>query len=150
MGEYNYPTKRKMDPITAADLIAATDALAALTCTTVTITEIAVDLAKSYFGHLLSNIQFCVCVKLQHPTNPRTYYLTDLGIPLVPWFIPMIRSNIRDNATFKTWFQATRSRRQREIAKARIAAYKEELMAAAWHPRRVERLIAACGYDAID
>lgn len=48
------------------------------------------------------------------------------------------------------WVDRIRSREFCSIAKARMAPIKEELIAAAWAPERVERLLTAGGFDALD
>ncbi len=143
-----------MNPVelTPADLLAAEDALRALfePGAYVRMGETSKETATSYFGHLLSRIKFCIDVFILDSKGRTTYYITDLGIPLVPWFVPNIRKGFRDNWVFKTWFHSVRSQKERSVAKARIATYKEELMAATWHPRRVERLLLAGGFEALD
>lgn len=50
-----------------------------------------------------------------------------------------------DESTVGWWYRLVREKRkrQRALAEARIAPIKEELIAAAWHPRRVERWLEA-------
>jgi hypothetical protein len=98
----------------------------------------------------LSNVRFLLAINLQYEGSmPFAAYITDTGITFTHW-------TQRDYLThpvrvaIHAWFQAMLFNRQRVKAKARIALYKEELMAAAWHPRRVERLLAAGGFDALD
>jgi hypothetical protein len=50
----------------------------------------------------------------------------------------------------QTWFTRMRQLKMLTVAKARMAPMKEELMAAAWSPKRVERFLALGGYDMID
>ncbi len=40
--------------------------------------------------------------------------------------------------------------REKKRTQERCLAIKEELMAAAWHPRRVERWINECGIEVLD
>jgi len=47
-------------------------------------------------------------------------------------------------------FQAEETRTLKAIAASRLAPLKEELMAAAWHPKRVERWIEAGRWDLLD
>lgn len=54
------------------------------------------------------------------------------------------------NQAILNWFYAIQFQKIRRVAKARMAILKEELMAAAWHPKRVERLLEAGGFEAID
>lgn len=42
------------------------------------------------------------------------------------------------------------TKRALALAKARMAPIKEELMAAVWHPRRVERWLAESGWDMLE
>ncbi len=39
---------------------------------------------------------------------------------------------------------------ERRMALTRTAQIKEELMAITWHPRRVEKLLETCGFEALD
>lgn len=48
------------------------------------------------------------------------------------------------------WFSRMRHLKLCANAEARMALMKEELMAAAWSPKRVERFLALGGYDMID
>jgi hypothetical protein len=50
----------------------------------------------------------------------------------------------------QTWFSRMRHLKVCEKAKARMAPMKEELMAAAWSPKRVERFLTLGGYDMLD
>lgn len=50
----------------------------------------------------------------------------------------------------KEWMNSVRALKRYRIAAERIRPFKEELIAAAWSPARVERLLAAGGFDALD
>lgn len=50
----------------------------------------------------------------------------------------------------KEWIRIIRAKKFMLEAERRLAPIKEELMAAAWSPQRVERLLAASGYEALD
>lgn len=70
------------------------------------------------------------------------YFLDRIGVG--SWSHPFGRKPIKD------WIHGVRAAKFRREAKARMAPIKEELMAAAWAPHRVERLIAAGGLEALD
>ncbi len=55
--------------------------------------------------------------------------------------------SLTSNKPIQAWIQYIR---MLKVAKARFARIKEELVAAAWAPHRVERLIAAGGFDTLD
>jgi hypothetical protein len=48
------------------------------------------------------------------------------------------------------WLRFLPTKRAMAAAKARIAPIKEELMATAWHPRRVERWLVESGWDMLE
>lgn len=103
-------------------------------------------LAKPTF----SNVRFLIHVSLKYEgVRPFTFYITDTGISFTPW---MMRHYLTHpiRVVARDWFQACLFQKQQQAAKARMALYKEELMAAAWHPNRVERLLAAGGFGALD
>ena len=75
-------------------------------------------------------------------TGKYNYFLDRIG--LWTYSHPFGRKPIKD------WIHGVRTAKFRCEARRRIAPIKEELMAAAWSPRRVERLLAAGGYDALD
>lgn len=81
---------------------------------------------------------------LQVVLDARTYnyFLDRIGV----WTYshPFGRKPIRD------WIHGVRNAKFRKEAQRRLAPIKEELMAAAWAPHRVERLLAAGGMEALD
>lgn len=81
-------------------------------------------------------------VVLDKNTYTYNYFLDRIGI----WTYshPFGRKPIKD------WIYRVRNAKFHKEAKARLAPIKEELMAAAWAPHRVERLIAVGGFDALD
>ena len=73
----------------------------------------------------------------------RNIYSID-GLTIAPW------STLYGRVPIKEWIGLVRAKKYLREAERRIAPIKEELMAAAWSPRRVERLLVAGGYDALD
>jgi hypothetical protein len=74
--------------------------------------------------------------------TPYYYFLDRIGVGT--YSHPFGRKPIKD------WVYRVRNAKFHKVAKARMAPIKEELMAAAWAPHRVERLIAAGGLEALD
>lgn len=80
-----------------------------------------------------------------HPGFPTRHYHYSLDhLTVMPWSFPFGRVPIKD------WINVVRSKKYLHEAKRRLAPIKEELMAAAWAPQRVERLLAVGGYEALD
>ncbi len=50
----------------------------------------------------------------------------------------------------QTWYKQVQTLKAMAVAKERMAKIKEDLMAAAWHPDRVAKLVAAGAWDALD
>ncbi len=73
-------------------------------------------------------------------------YITHVGF----WQPGYIRTPPWLKQVIQTWFSRMRHLKVCEKAKARMAPMKEELMAAAWSPKRVERFLALGGYDMLD
>lgn len=99
----------------------------------------------------LSNVRFLIRILVHYEgCNVRLpFYVTDTGIIYTQWFLqPYLTHPIHDAA--RNWFHATWAKKVRQVAKARIAPIKEELMAAAWHPKRVERYLAFGSYEMLD
>jgi hypothetical protein len=109
---------------------------------------------EDYIQHIArpngSNIRFLMTFVLRYEGSCHfQFYISDIGIPFAfgvqrRYLTPPIHQAVLD------WFYAIKAQKIRRVAKARMAVLKEELMAAAWHPKRVERLLAAGGFEAID
>ena len=50
----------------------------------------------------------------------------------------------------QAWYKQVQTLKAMSVAKERMATIKEDLMAAAWHPDRVAKLVAAGAWDALD
>jgi hypothetical protein len=50
----------------------------------------------------------------------------------------------------QAWYKQVQTLKAMSVAKERMAAIKEDLMAAAWHPDRVAKLVEAGAWDALD
>ena len=53
-------------------------------------------------------------------------------------------------AIISEWLQSVHFKQVKANARQRLAPLKEELMAAAWHPRRVARLLELGGWEALE
>lgn len=97
-----------------------------------------------------SNVKYLLVFVLRYEGSTHfQFYITDTGIAFAPWVHQRFLTHpIRVAA--QNWFHATQAKKMRQVAKARMAPIKEELMAAAWAPARVAKLVAAGAWDLLE
>ena len=88
--------------------------------------------------------QITVNTSLRYGAIPLTYGYSIDGLMVAPWSAPIGRGPVKE------WIGLVRAKKYLREAERRIAPIKEELMAAAWSPKRIERLLEAGGPEALD
>jgi hypothetical protein len=110
----------------------------------------AIPLSKTYIAEDTANPLLVTNIVVQFEgTIQFNFYILDTGSPFIQWFLKDYLTIPIRNAVH-TWFNVVRNQTIRRAAKARMAPIKEELMAAAWHPDRVAKLVAAGAWDVMD
>lgn len=136
--------------LVAADLIAAAVPLAELLQTDLKIKEVPPENHRQYIGTLLgARVLFLVQITVHTIHSVLHYYISDIGCIIMPWYTGNRSADPYKNR-IHDWLTGLKRQKVRQVAKARMALIKEELMAAAWAPERVAKLVEAGAWDAID